>query len=53
MALRILARLFYWLLVLAVSAVLLVLLVSYFESRDESGLESGAVALPLAGWMVP
>jgi hypothetical protein len=41
-ALRILARLLYWLVVLAVSIVLLVLLVSFFESRDESQLDAGS-----------
>jgi hypothetical protein len=46
-ALRILARLLYWLVVLAVSVVLLVLLVSFFESRDKSQLDQGAVLIPL------
>ncbi len=46
-ALRILARLLYWLVVLAVSVVLLVLLVSFFESRDESQLDQGATLVPL------
>lgn len=47
-ALRILARLVYWLVVVAVSVVLLVLLVSFFESRDESQLDAGSVSAPLA-----
>jgi len=46
-ALRILARLVYWLVVLAVSVVLLVLLVSFFESRDESQLDAGLGLVPL------
>jgi hypothetical protein len=45
MALRILARVLYWLVVLAVSVVLLVLLVSFFESRDGSQLEQGTLLL--------
>lgn len=45
-ALRILARVLYWLVVLAVSVVLLVLLVSFFESRDESQLDQGATLIP-------
>jgi hypothetical protein len=44
-ALRILARLVYWLVVVAVSVVLLVLLVSFFESRDESQLDAGFALL--------
>ena len=44
--LRVLGRILYWLAVLAVSVVLLVLLVRFFESRDESGLE-GAGADPI------
>ena len=44
--LRVLGRILYWIAVLAVSVVLLVLLVRFFESRDESGLEgAGAVGL--------
>jgi hypothetical protein len=46
-ALRILARLVYWLVVLAVSVVLLVLLVSFFESRDDSQLDAGFGLAPL------
>jgi hypothetical protein len=45
MTLRILARVLYWLLVLAISVVLLVLLVSFFESRDESQLDAGTSLL--------
>ena len=45
MALRILARVLYWLVVLADSVVLLVLLVSFFESRDESQLDAGTSLL--------
>jgi tellurite resistance protein TehA-like permease len=37
--LRILGKILYWIAVLAVSVVLLVLLVRFFESRDESDLE--------------
>lgn len=51
MALRILARVLYWLAVLAASVVLLVLLVSFFESRDGSQLEQGGAML-LAPWPV-
>lgn len=42
--LRILAKVVYWLVVLAVSLVLLVLLVRFFEARDESQVD-GAVLL--------
>jgi hypothetical protein len=37
--LRILGKIVYWLAVLAVSIVLLVLLVRFFEGQDESDLE--------------
>jgi hypothetical protein len=37
-----LRKVIYWLAVLAVSIVLLVLLVRFFESRDESQVEGGA-----------
>ena len=40
---RILFRIVYWLAVLAVSIVLLILLVRFFESRDESSLGGGVV----------
>jgi hypothetical protein len=43
--LRVLGLILYWAAVLAVSIVLLILLVRFFESRDESSV--GAVALPL------
>ena len=36
-------KILYWLAVLAVSVVLLVVLVSFFESRDDSEIENGAV----------
>lgn len=44
--LRVLGRIVYWLAVLAVSVVLLILLVKFFESRDESNVDSGAAAPP-------
>jgi uncharacterized membrane protein YhaH (DUF805 family) len=53
MALRILARVLYWLVVLAVSVVLLVLLVSFFESRDESQIDAAVTAIPLLGVLWP
>ena len=37
--LRVLGKILYWLAVLALSLVLLVLLVRFFESRDDSELE--------------
>ena len=42
---RVLLRILYWLAVLAVSIVLLILLVRFFESRDQSSVESNS-ALP-------
>jgi len=42
---RVLVKILYWLAVLVVSFVLLVLLVLFFESRDESQVE-GSTALP-------
>jgi len=36
-------RLIYWLAVLAISVVLVILLILFFESRDQSSVESGAV----------
>jgi hypothetical protein len=45
---RLLLRVLYWLAVLAVSIVLLILLVRFFESRDESQVEGPAAAAPLA-----
>ena len=44
--LRVLGKIIYWLAVLAVSVVLLVLLVRFFESRDESELEGARAVLP-------
>ena len=40
--LRILGKILYWIAVLAVSVVLLVLLVRFFESRDDSDLDARA-----------
>ena len=42
-ALRILGRIVYWLVVVAISVLLLVLLVRFFESRDESQVNGAAV----------
>jgi hypothetical protein len=44
---RVFGKIFYWLAVLVVSLALLIALVLFFESRDASQLERGAVALPL------
>jgi hypothetical protein len=44
--LRVLGKIIYWLAVLAVSLVLLVLLVRFFESRDDSELEGARVPTP-------
>jgi hypothetical protein len=41
-------KIFYWVLVLAISAVLVVALVLFFESRDGSSLDSGAVVPSLS-----
>ena len=43
--LRLLGKILYWMAVLAVSVVLLVLLVRFFESRDESELEGARANL--------
>jgi len=43
--LRILGKVLYWLAVLAISLALVVALILFFESRDESRVE-GATALP-------
>lgn len=44
----VLMRILYWLAVLAVSFVLLILLVRFFEGRDDSDLEqAAATAVPL------
>lgn len=40
---RLVGKLLYWLLVLAVSLVLLVALILFFESRDSSELSEGAL----------
>ncbi len=40
---RVLGKILYWLAVLAVSIALLIALVLFFESRDESQVENGAV----------
>jgi hypothetical protein len=40
----VLLKVLYWLVVLAVSLVLLVVLVRFLESRDESSLDSGSHA---------
>jgi hypothetical protein len=40
-------RIIYWLAVLAISVVLVILLILFFESRDQSSVESGVVpAIP-------
>jgi hypothetical protein len=39
---RVLGKILYWLAVLAVSIALLIALVLFFESRDESQVENGA-----------
>jgi hypothetical protein len=41
--LRLLGRVAYWVAVVAVSVLLLVVLVKFFESRDDSGVEGGGV----------
>jgi hypothetical protein len=40
---RVLGKILYWLAVLAVSIALLIALVLFFESRDESQVENGAI----------
>jgi hypothetical protein len=45
---RILLKTLYWLAVLAISLVLLVALVLFFESRDESDVDNGAIPPPYA-----
>jgi hypothetical protein len=45
---RILLKTLYWLAVLAISLVLLVALVLFFESRDESNVDNGALRPPYA-----
>jgi hypothetical protein len=45
---RVAKRIIYWLAVLAISVVLVILLIMFFESRDQSSVESGALpAIPL------
>ena len=39
---RIVGKIVYWIAVLAISLVLLILLVRFFEARDESQLDRGA-----------
>ncbi|HMJ96807.1 MAG TPA: hypothetical protein VK486_13190 [Thermoleophilaceae bacterium] len=43
-----LLKLLYWILVLAISLALVVGLILFFESRDQSSVESGALILSLA-----
>lgn len=43
-----LGKVVYWLAVVAISLALVVLLVLFFESRDESQIESGAALLGLS-----
>jgi hypothetical protein len=45
---RVLLKILYWLAVLAISLALLVALVLFFESRDESGVDNGGLSLPVA-----
>jgi cytochrome b subunit of formate dehydrogenase len=40
-----LLKLLYWILVLAISIALVIGLILFFESRDQSSLESGALIL--------
>jgi hypothetical protein len=47
---RILLKIAYWLAVLAVSLILLVLLVLFFESRDESQVDGGFAVPPSLRW---
>lgn len=42
---RVLGKILYWLAVLVISVILLIALVMFFESRDESQVESGAAIL--------
>jgi hypothetical protein len=44
---RVLGKILYWLAVLAISLALLIALVLFFESRDESELDNGVLLLPL------
>jgi hypothetical protein len=45
---RVLGKVLYWLAVLAISIALLVVLVLFFESRDQSNVDNGSVLLPFA-----
>jgi cytochrome b subunit of formate dehydrogenase len=44
----VLGKILYWVLVVAISLVLVVGLILFFESRDQSSVESGALILSLA-----
>lgn len=44
--LRVLGKVLYWLAVLIISLALVVALVLFFESRDESRVEGGVIAIP-------
>lgn len=46
---RVLLRLLYWLAVLAISLALVVALILFFESRDDSRIEDGARRPALSG----
>ena len=50
---RILGRIIYWLAVLAISVALLIALVMFFESRDDSSLEEGRRALESGSHSLP
>jgi hypothetical protein len=43
---RFVGKIIYWLAVLAISLALLVVLMLFFESRDESSVEGSAIQLP-------
>jgi hypothetical protein len=44
---RVAKRIIYWLAVFAISVALVILLILFFESRDQSSVESGAIpAIP-------
>jgi uncharacterized protein involved in outer membrane biogenesis len=45
---RVLGKILYWLAVLVISIALLVVLVLFFESRDESQVENGALSVERA-----
>jgi preprotein translocase subunit SecG len=45
---RVLGKILYWLAVLVISVALLIVLVLFFESRDESEVENGAVPVERA-----